>query len=281
MAYLEVADLRSYLDIVDSDTFTAQAAADTLTCSSVRFRATMTTALAVEVSTTTTLPGGLSASTVYYVILGTGQAIQLATTGANATAGTQINITTAGTGTHTITKAIEDTTLLEEAIVDAVAYIERNKSREFEASDSTTKYYDASAIDPRNSRLLHVDDDLLTVTELLNGDASSTEITSADYTLTPRNTSPKHAILLDINGSSFWQFDPDYWVSVTGTWGYTATADADIKRAATILAAYYYHIKDTHVFDVTAIPEAGVITIPQGVPAAVTAILKNVPPEYL
>jgi hypothetical protein len=280
MAYITVAELRAYLDVVDSDTFTASAAADTLTLSSVRVRDSLKTAQEVEVSTTGTLPAPLAASTVYYVILGTDQAIQLATTSANADAGTNIDLTTAGTGTHTVTKSINDTTLLTGFISRAEKYINEQTNRVFEAQ-TLTKYYDASAIDDRNSRKLHVDDDLLTITELLNADSSNTEITSADYFLLPRNSTPYHQILLKSNGSSTWEFDTDEYVSVTGTWGYSATPDENIKQATTILAAYYYHQKDSHIFDTTAIPEAGVITIPAGIPATVTKILHSGYQEYL
>jgi hypothetical protein len=48
------------------------------------------------------LPGGLSASTVYYVIPVSGTEIKLANSLQNALAGTAINITSAGTGTHSI-----------------------------------------------------------------------------------------------------------------------------------------------------------------------------------
>lgn len=49
------------------------------------------------------LPAGLSAATTYYVIPHLHEQVQLATTAANALAGTAINITDAGTGTHTLT----------------------------------------------------------------------------------------------------------------------------------------------------------------------------------
>jgi hypothetical protein len=39
------------------------------------------------------------------------------------------------------------------------------------------------------------------------------------------------------------------------------------------LAAYYYQQKDAQVFDTVAIPDAGVITIPSGIPADVKLIL--------
>lgn len=64
----------------------------------------------VQVTTTGTLPAGIAAATDYFVILtvhrGVGQ-IQLATTYANAIAGTALDITTAGSGTHTVTKDAE------------------------------------------------------------------------------------------------------------------------------------------------------------------------------
>jgi hypothetical protein len=60
----------------------------------------------VRVSTTTTLPSPLAAATTYYIIRGdttSTKRYQLATTAANAYAGTAIDITTSGTGTHTAT----------------------------------------------------------------------------------------------------------------------------------------------------------------------------------
>lgn len=56
----------------------------------------------VRVSTDTTLPGGLVAATTYYVIRLSKDTFSLATTDALATAGTAIDVTTAGTGIHSI-----------------------------------------------------------------------------------------------------------------------------------------------------------------------------------
>jgi len=79
-------------------TFTADAGTDVITHSNINlFPYTR-----VQVSTTTTLPAGLAAATDYYVIKVTDTTAKLATSYANAVAGTAINITDAGTGTHTI-----------------------------------------------------------------------------------------------------------------------------------------------------------------------------------
>lgn len=57
----------------------------------------------VQVSSATTLPAGLSAATYYYVIKLTDNTFKLASSLANALAGTAVDITDTGTGVHTIT----------------------------------------------------------------------------------------------------------------------------------------------------------------------------------
>ena len=83
-------------------TFTADAGTDILTSTGSRGFANLLPYTRVQISTTTTLPAGLSAATDYYVIKLSDTTIKLATSYANAVAGTNINITDAGTGTHTM-----------------------------------------------------------------------------------------------------------------------------------------------------------------------------------
>lgn len=61
-----------------------------------------TTGIEVVLATTNTLPDPLAVNTVYYVIRVDATTIKLATTAANATAGTAIDLTDQGTGTHSI-----------------------------------------------------------------------------------------------------------------------------------------------------------------------------------
>jgi len=61
------------------------------------------TGLKVQCTTTTTLPAGLSLATDYFVINLTSSTFSLASSLANAQAGTAVNITGTGTGTHTVT----------------------------------------------------------------------------------------------------------------------------------------------------------------------------------
>lgn len=86
-----------------SDTFTADAGTDICTyTSTANFPSNILTGTRVRLTTTTTLPAGLALATDYYVIKVTDSTFKLATSYANAVAGTAINITDAGTGTHTI-----------------------------------------------------------------------------------------------------------------------------------------------------------------------------------
>jgi microcystin-dependent protein len=63
------------------------------------------TGFRVRVSSTGTIIGGLAVNTDYYVIIVNSDTIKLATTRANAIAGTAIDLTSQGTGTHTISQA--------------------------------------------------------------------------------------------------------------------------------------------------------------------------------
>ncbi len=84
-------------------TFTADAGTDIMTYTSVTsLPSNLLTGTRVRCSTTTTLPAPLATATDYYLVKITDGTYKLATSYANAIAGTVINITDAGTGTHTL-----------------------------------------------------------------------------------------------------------------------------------------------------------------------------------
>lgn len=89
------------------DTFTADDTTDIITWTSVVNRpSNILTGTRVQLTTTTTLPAGLALATNYYVIKVTDSTCKLATSYANAVAGTAINITSTGTGTHTMSRLL-------------------------------------------------------------------------------------------------------------------------------------------------------------------------------
>jgi len=89
------------------DTFTADDTTDIITWTSTTNRpSNILTGTRVQLTTTTTLPAGLALATNYYVIKVTDSTCKLATSYANAIAGTAINITSTGTGTHTMSRLL-------------------------------------------------------------------------------------------------------------------------------------------------------------------------------
>ena len=164
-----------------------------------------------------------------------------------------------------------DDVLLSMLITRAQQAIDNYTRRVFEA-ETETRYFECDALGD-DYYTLFVDRDLLTITTLTNGDSSSTVIPATEYWLMPRNGSHKHTIRLKIDSTYSWEFDTDYWVTVVATWGYSTTAPADIVHATIRMVAYYYAQKDAGVFDVTAVPEAGIIQVPQGMPRDVKVIL--------
>jgi hypothetical protein len=72
-----------------------------------------------------------------------------------------------------------------------------------------------------------------------------------------------------------WEFDDsDSEISVAGTWGYSATAPADITHAYVRLAAFIYRQKDTSAdIDRPLVTGDGVTIMPSGLPSDVQKLL--------
>jgi len=167
-----------------------------------------------------------------------------------------------------IASTVVDDNLLGDLITRAEGLIDAYTGRTFTAV-TATKYFGENCTDGQD--LMLYGEDLLTVTKLTNGD--SVEIPSGSYRLFPRNDSPKWLIRLDENKS--WNFsDSDSEISVEGTWGYSATAPADIIHACIRLAAFLYRQKDTSAdIDRPLITGDGVTIMPSSLPSDVTRIL--------
>ena len=167
-----------------------------------------------------------------------------------------------------ITSSVTDDNLLSDLITRAEGLIDAYTGRSFEAT-TATKYF---SYDDTDGQFLPLyGDDLLTVTKLTNADG--VEVAAADYKLLPRNETPKWLIKLDESQS--WNFpDDDSEISVAGTWGYAATAPADIEHACVRLVAFIYRQKDTSAdIDRPMVTGDGVTIMPSNLPADVTRVL--------
>ena len=170
-----------------------------------------------------------------------------------------------------------DDTLITDLIARAEQAIETHTGRKFKVASDTTRYYTVGV--DTDGDFLYLDEDLCSITSVTNdADASSTTALTQDthYIALPRNTTPYHSLKLLANYDGFWTYttDPEMGIEVVGKFGYSTTPPNDIIQAIVRLVSYYYRQKDAQVFDVTAIPDAGVIQTPVGIPADVKLILK-------
>jgi hypothetical protein len=177
---------------------------------------------------------------------------------------TYLKITTAG-----------DDALLTALISYSQRYIEQQTHRVFEASADTTRLFSFA---DANGRELFFDHDICSITTVITDyDGDATTIPATDYVTMPRNMTPYYGIKIKSSSSYDWDYtdDEEDAIAITGKWAYSVTAPYDIKHACLRLAGYFYKQRDAQVFDVTAIPDAGVIQIPQGIPSDVKIIIDN------
>lgn len=136
-------------------------------------------------------------------------------------------------------------TLIDEALSWATAEIDSYTHRHF-LPTTETRYFRRESVDYDDvimpstrvvgARTLYVEEDLLSVTTLTNGDLSV--IPPEGYWLSPRNESPYYAI--ELTSVYAWTWDTDTFVTVLGTWGYAATPPPVVVGTCLRLAEWYY-----------------------------------------
>lgn len=168
---------------------------------------------------------------------------------------------------------ITDDGLLGMLLTHASRQIDGYTGRTFGATATATRTYDAVRDVSPDKRTLYLDDDLCEVTTITNGTGNAV----TKYVTEPQNVTPYYAIRLKASAGEVFTYedDPEDAITVRGKWGYSETPPADIRHATIRLAAYMYAQKDSSVFDTTAFPEAGVMTVPQGMPRDVREILDH------
>jgi hypothetical protein len=168
-----------------------------------------------------------------------------------------------------------DATLITDLIGRAQKAIDAYTQRTFEHSSvAATRYFTVG--EDTCGRVLVLDTDLCSITDVItDADGTPTTIGSTEYITYPRNITPYHQLKILGSSTKSWTYtsNPETGVYISGKWSYSSSAPDDIVHATVRLAAYYYRQKDAQVFDVTAIPDAGVITTPQGIPADVKLLL--------
>ena len=173
--------------------------------------------------------------------------------------------------TITSTNATDDSAI-EDMVEMASRLIDAETHRTFYAR-TETHYFDCPS-----SRSLYMDDDLLTITTLTNGDG--VEIPDTEYNTFPLNKSPKSEIRLKQSSTYYWNTDGDSntegVIPVAGTWGYSATAPDNIKHACISIVISAYHRRyGEGIEGVATITAAGVVITPRDIPADAWAIIRS------
>lgn len=169
-----------------------------------------------------------------------------------------------------------DDAILTMCLNAAIAKLDEQFAHKFE-STSETRYYDETSIE---GDTLYLDAPLLTVTTLTGADGD--EVAAANYWLMPRNSNGTTSAYRSIRLKSgyTWAWAQDGWVSVAGTWGFTATAPANVVQAVHRLASFYYRIKDNQTFGQVGNPDLGIVEVPATMPKDVQEMLRGLRLSY-
>jgi len=166
----------------------------------------------------------------------------------------------------------KDDDFIEQAIEAASRWIDRETATQFYAS-TETRYFDVP-----DTAILDLDKHCISITTLTNGDG--TTIASSSYVKLPANVTPFLAVQLKSSKNVSWETDADgetlQVISVYGSWGYSATAPADLHLACLEIArALYGRRFGQNMTMKTVITPAGVVQIPEGVPDWAAQVIGN------
>lgn len=157
------------------------------------------------------------------------------------------------------------------AIIDAVCLridqFSNLPEGSYAVTADTTRYYQYNDI---YRGRLQLDMSLLTLTTLTNGDSSA--LPTGSYRLHPRNTPQKWFIEL-LSGWD-WGITTDGEIAVTGKFGQSLTAPANVVEAATMWSAYLVKRYQGALQDATANQELGQLIYSEAIPTQVMALLR-------
>ncbi|MGB7054832.1 MAG: head-tail connector protein [bacterium] len=168
-----------------------------------------------------------------------------------------------------------DDALISDLVDRAQKAIDSHTRRTFEDPGADATRYFTVGVDTDGLVLLF-DEDIYTITTVkTDADGTPRTILSSEYVTKPRNNTPYYGIKILSSSNEYWDYtdDPEAGIEIAGRWAYSESAPDDIVQACARWAAYLYRQRDSQVFDVTAIPDAGIIQIPKGIPADVKILL--------
>ena len=169
----------------------------------------------------------------------------------------------------------DDDALLGPIIDRATAIIDMRCKRTLVATSTSTRNFTVGrdTVGPH----LYFNDMCASITQVLNGDSSNTEVTSAQYVTKPSNVGPFYGIKILRSASKVWQYttDPEDAIAVTGNWAWFATLPDEVKHFCIRLSAFLYRQKDSNLdMDRPILTDAGVTLLPAGLNQDLTLLVK-------
>lgn len=154
--------------------------------------------------------------------------------------------------------------LLQSCLDRAEVAIDSYTRRNF-AGTAGTVYYSRFEQNKVYNQALYLTQDLHTLVAVTNGDGQS--IPTGSVWLEPRNAGPPYRILR-LKSSYVWTWNTDSDVTISGTFGYSTVAPADVVQAVIRTAAYYYRGKDSGfgATDIAGFQDGGEVPVTQGIP---------------
>lgn len=166
-----------------------------------------------------------------------------------------------------------DDDVIQVCLDAAGAFIDKYTYRHFEPVTQTRRF------DTPDDEMLYLDDDLLSVTTITNGDG--TEVTSSQYSLQPANIAQKWGVKLKGSSGVTWEDDsaddPEQAIQIKGVWGYDYSIPADIANVCLSIALKIYRRRTNSPDNTGAatVTGAGVVITPSDVSKADLMMLNN------
>lgn len=161
--------------------------------------------------------------------------------------------------------------LIEDLIDDVTVEIDTHVGRTFTAF-ADVRYYDPNR--DVDGQTLFVDEDLLSVTSILNGDGNYLPLT--DFVLEPYNFNPKYGITIKTDSSTVWTYNnsPEASIAVNGSWGYSFTVPRDVVRATIRTVVWRLDQRDAP-FETTGLSGQDSTFIPSALPVDIERMLEK------
>lgn len=133
--------------------------------------------------------------------------------------------------------------IIESMILASQDYVEHKTHRIFASEADDTRYFNPLTDAYGGSRVLRINEDLISITSITNGDGEV--VSSSDYSLIQIKN---HIIEVSLKRSTglFWTYDedPENAITIVGRWAYSLTPPNDIVQATKRLASYLFWQKD-------------------------------------